>query len=249
MRYFFEIAYKGTNYHGWQRQPNVATVQEIVEIGLSKILRENITILGSGRTDTGVHCEQQYFHVEPDTEIPDPDDLLFKINSYLPKDIAIKRIVEVDDDAHARFSATSRSYEYRICLLKNPFADELYNYLKVPVNIKTMNKAAALLLGKKDFESFSRVKTDVSNFYCEITEANWVQEGNNLIFRITANRFLRGMVRTIVGSLLEVGQGKYDAAHFEQIILGKDRKLAGSAALAQGLFLTKVMYPPHIIKP
>ncbi len=249
MRYFFEIAYKGTNYHGWQRQPNVVTIQEVVEQGLSKILRENITIIGSGRTDTGVHCEQQYFHINPDQNIEEPELLLYKINNYLPKDIAIKRIFLVDDNAHARFSAVSRSYQYRINQTKNPFTNKLYNFFDRPLNIITMNKAAALLLGKKDFESFSRVKTDVSNFYCEITEAYWVQEGDNLIFNITANRFLRGMVRAIVGSLLEVGQGKYGAIEFEKIIEGKDRKLAGSSALAQGLFLTKVEYPPHIIKP
>jgi tRNA pseudouridine38-40 synthase len=246
MRYFFEIAYKGTNYHGWQRQPNVVTVQEVVELGLSKILRENITIIGSGRTDTGVHCEQQYFHINPDQHIEELEILLFKINNYLPKDIAIKRIFQVDENTHARFSASSRSYQYRINQVKNPFSDELYNFFDRPLNIITMNKAAALLLGKKDFESFSRVKTDVSNFFCEITEAYWVQEGDNLIFNITANRFLRGMVRAIVGSLMEVGQGKYGATDFEKIIKGKNRKLAGASALAQGLFLTNVQYPETI---
>ncbi len=246
MRYFFEIAYQGTNYHGWQRQKNATTVQQVVEEAFSKILRSEITILGSGRTDTGVHCEQQFFHIEVDSAIEDTDRLLFKINNYLPKDIAIKNAALVTDEAHARFSATARSYEYRITMVKDAFNAPLRYFFNRPLDIKTMNEAAALLIGKHDFESFSRVKTEVNNFYCDITVAHWVQEDDNLTFHITANRFLRGMVRAIVGTLLNVGQGKITVAQVEEIINSKSRKKAGAAAPAQGLFLTKVVYPQDI---
>jgi tRNA pseudouridine38-40 synthase len=246
MRYFFEIAYKGTNYHGWQRQKNAMTVQQMVEEAFSKILRTEITILGSGRTDTGVHCEQQYFHVEVESEIDDVDRFLFKVNNYLPEDIAIKNAALVTDDTHARFSAFSRSYQYRMTLVKDPFNASLRCFFNRPLDIKTMNEAAALLIGKHDFECFSRVKTEVNNFYCDITEAKWVLEGDNLTFYISANRFLRGMVRAIVGTLLKVGLGKLTVSQIPEIIDSKERKNAGAAAPAQGLFLTKVEYPNTI---
>lgn len=236
----------GTNYHGWQRQNNAMTVQQMVEEAFSKIMRAEISILGSGRTDTGVHCEQQFFHIEVEEPIKDTDRLLFKINNFLPEDIAIKNAALVDDEAHARFSATSRSYEYRITLVKDAFNAPLRYFFNRPLDIKTMNQAAALLIGKHDFECFSRVKTEVNNFYCDITIANWVLEGDNLTFHIRANRFLRGMVRAIVGTLLNVGLGKITVAQFEEVINSKDRKKAGAAAPAQGLFLTKVVYPPDI---
>ncbi|MTI41612.1 tRNA pseudouridine(38-40) synthase TruA [Fulvivirga lutimaris] len=246
MKYLFEIAYKGTNYHGWQRQKNAMTVQQMVEEAFSKIMRTEISILGSGRTDTGVHCEQQFFHIETESEIPDADRLLFKINNYLPEDIAIKNAALVSDNAHARFSAFSRSYEYRMTLVKDPFNAPLRYFFNRPLDIKTMNEAAALLIGKQDFECFSRVKTEVNNFFCDITEAKWVLEGDNLTFYISANRFLRGMVRAIVGTLLKVGLGKITVNQFQEIIDSKDRKNAGAAAPAQGLFLTKVVYPQDI---
>lgn len=246
MRYFFEIAYKGTNYHGWQRQNNAMTVQQMVEEAFSKIMRTEISILGSGRTDTGVHCEQQFFHIEVDTEIDDTDRFLFKVNNYLPEDIATKNAALVADDAHARFSALSRSYEYRITLVKDAFNAPLRYFFNRPLDIKTMNEAAALLIGKHDFECFSRVKTEVNNFYCDISEANWELAGDDLTFYISANRFLRGMVRAIVGTLLNVGLGKITVDQFKEIINSKDRKKAGAAAPAQGLFLTKVVYPQDI---
>lgn len=246
MRYFFEIAYKGTNYHGWQRQKNAMTVQQMVEEAFSKILRTEITILGSGRTDTGVHCEQQFFHIEIANEIEDIERFLFKVNNYLPEDIVIKKTALVIDNAHARFSALSRSYEYRITLAKDPFNAPLRYFFTRPLDIKTMNQAAALLIGKHDFECFSRVKTEVNNFYCDITIAQWVLKGDNLTFHITANRFLRGMVRAIVGTLLNVGQGKITVEQVAEIIDSKNRKNAGAAAPGQGLFLTKVEYPNTI---
>ncbi len=244
MRYLFEIAYKGTNYHGWQRQKNATSVQQVVEETLSTILRTNISIIGSGRTDTGVHCRQQYFHLEFENSMP--DNILFTSNNFLPPDISIKSVRPITDEGHARFSATSRSYEYWISQHKDPFSKDLQYYFNRSLNIKTMNEAAALLIGKKDFESFSRVKTEVNNFICDITEASWEKSGGNLIFHISANRFLRGMVRAIVGTLLEVGLGKKASNSMESIIIAKDRKKAGAAAPAHGLFLTEVIYPQEI---
>lgn len=244
MRYLFEIAYKGTNYHGWQRQLNAQTVQQVVEETLSTILREPITILGSGRTDTGVHCQQQFFHIETLLEISSKD--LRPINNFLPPDIAIRGIQKMTDDGHARFSALHRKYEYRISKIKSPFQQDLTYYFHRDLNVKTMNEAATLLRGKKDFESFSRVKTEVNNFFCHITEAHWEESDTTLTFHIRANRFLRGMVRAIVGTLLDVGLGKITPDEVESIIIAKNRKKAGAAAPAHGLFLIEVMYPSEI---
>jgi tRNA pseudouridine38-40 synthase len=246
MKYLFEIAYKGTNYHGWQRQLNSISVQEVVEEALTKLLRQETTILASGRTDAGVHCEQQFFHVERETPFVDLDKLIYQLNHYLPGDISISNARHIADDAHARFSPLSRSYTYRMVTTKDPFTPELTYFFDRPLNIKTMNEAAALLIGKKDFESFSRVKTEVNNFFCDISEANWVQQGNQITFYITANRFLRGMVRAIVGTLISVGMGKTTVKEFEEIINAKNRRKAGSSARAHGLFLTKVIYPQDI---
>lgn len=244
MRYFFEIAYKGTKYHGWQRQNNAITVQQSVEEALSTILRQPMTIMGSGRTDTGVHCKQQYFHIE--TTLPLKNDLVRALNNFLSPDIAILSLHPVVEDAHARFSATTRKYEYHITKIKDPFSKDLKYHFNRPLNIKTMNEAAALLVGKQDFESFSRVKTEVNNFLCEITEAYWIENDNDLVFHIKANRFLRGMVRAIVGTLLDVGLGKITSADVESIIIAKNRKMAGAAAPAHGLFITEVNYPSDI---
>ncbi|MBL6446174.1 tRNA pseudouridine(38-40) synthase TruA [Fulvivirga sp. 29W222] len=245
MRYFFEVAYNGTNYHGWQIQQNATTIQQLIEEALSVILRTKIPIMGSGRTDTGVHCSQQYFHAD----LPENaaiSNLRYKLNSFLPPDISINSICKVTDDAHARFTALSRSYEYRITQCKDPFLQNMSYFYPKSLDITTMNEAASLLVGKQDFESFSKVKTDVNNFVCDITEAQWVEKGDLLIFHITANRFLRGMVRAIVGTLLMVGKGKLRKEDFKKIIESKDRKEAGAAAPAAGLFLTAVKYPREI---
>lgn len=244
MRYFFEIAYHGKNYHGWQRQDNAVTVQQVVEEALSTILRKPITLTGSGRTDTGVHCMQQYFHIDYDGKLP--DDLIYRLNNYLPADISIQSVREVRSEAHARFSAIDRQYEYIIIQHKNPFMQNSAYYLSKPLNLKTMNEAATLLIGKHDFESFSRVKTEVNNFICEITHASWQQTEKEIIFTIRANRFLRGMVRAIVGTLIQVGLGKINREEFREIIAAKDRKRAGSAAPAHALFLYEVTYPSDI---
>jgi tRNA pseudouridine38-40 synthase len=245
MRYFFEIAYKGTNYAGWQSQLNAMGVQEVVEDTLSKLLRTEVEIIGSGRTDTGVHCEQQFFHVDIETDF-DTAQFLIRLNSFLPKDIAITSIRKVKEDAHARYSAIERSYEYRVTQKKNPFLEGLaLHYFKV-VDVQAMNRAAGLLIGFHDFTSFSKVKTDVNNFLCELKRAEWKQEGELLVFHITANRFLRGMVRAIVGTLLDVGTGKISVDGFKSIVESKNRKKAGMNVEPYGLYLTSVKYPSAI---
>lgn len=244
-RYFFEISYNGTQYAGWQSQPNAQGVQEVAEDALSKLLRTEIKIVGSGRTDAGVHCEQQFFHVDIEKEI-DLDLFEGRVNAFLPKAISILSIRKVKSDAHARFGATERSYEYRITLKKNPFLEGLALHYFKQLDVQTMSRAAALLVGSHDFKSFSKVKTDVNNFRCDLKKAEWKQQGDVLIFHITANRFLRGMVRAIVGTLLDVGAGKISVKEFELILHAKDRKKAGMNAAPHGLFLTKVKYPASI---
>lgn len=244
-RYFLELGYKGTGYHGWQIQGNALTVQEIVEDAISVLLRDSTSILGSGRTDTGVHASQQFVHFDAD-EITERDTFIKKLNGVLPKDIAAFELRPVTPGAHARFSAKWRSYEYRISIQKNPFEEDLSWFCYYKLDVSRMNEAAELLLHYLDFECFSRVKTEVNHFECKIKEAYWEQIGQHLIFHITANRFLRGMVRAIVGTLVLVGRGKLDLEEFRAIILSKKRIRAGSSAPAQGLFLTKVVYPESI---
>jgi tRNA pseudouridine38-40 synthase len=245
MRYFFEIAYNGKNYNGWQSQHTGVGVQSVVEDALAKLFRESIKIIGSGRTDTGVHCEQQFFHADIEKEFDIP---LFiqKLNSFLPAGIAIYTIKKVRDDASARYEAIERSYRYQITRKKDPFLEGYAWHFFKPVNLETMNKAAALLIGEHDFECFSKVKTDVNHFICDIKSAAWHEKGNMLVFTISANRFLRGMVRSIVGTLLDVGNGKTSLSDFHAIIKSKDRKKAGANVPPYGLYLTKVKYPSTV---
>ncbi|HET9486526.1 MAG TPA: tRNA pseudouridine(38-40) synthase TruA [Chryseosolibacter sp.] len=245
MRYFFEIAYHGGHYNGWQSQQTGLGVQTVVENAMTKILRSPIEIIGSGRTDTGVHCEQQFFHTDL-SEAFQASDLIVRLNSLLPADIVIKSIRPVRPDASARFDAIERTYRYEITQVKNPFLQGLsWHYFKA-VKIENMNKAAALLVGEQDFECFSKVKTDVNHFLCEVKKAAWVERGDRLVFTISANRFLRGMVRAIVGTLLDVGTGKISQKEFVSILHSKDRKRAGANVPAQGLYLEKVKYPSRI---
>ena len=245
MRYFFEISYNGTNYHGWQSQANAIGVQQVVEEVFEKLFRKKIEIVGSGRTDTGVHCVQQFFHADLDHELDKPV-IQQKLNSFLPKSISINSIQLVRPDAHARYSAIERAYEYRITRTKNPFyQDYAYHFFK-ELNIQTMNKAATLLVGELDFESFSKVKTDVNHFICDLKKAKWNETDDLLVFHIAANRFLRGMVRSIVGTLLDVGSGKISIKEFQQIVKSKDRKKAGMNVPACGLYLMQVKYPKRI---
>ena len=245
MRYFFEIAYNGKNYAGWQSQANALGVQSMVEEMLGKMFRTEISIMGSGRTDTGVHCEQQFFHVDIPKDL-EGSNLIQRLNSFLPKDISIQSIRKVKPDASARYHAVERSYQYRITRKKNPFLEGLaWHYFKT-LDIERMNSAASILLGEHDFECFSKVKTDVNHFICAIKKSEWRTEGDLLEFTITANRFLRGMVRAIVGTLLDVGTGKTSLKEFELIIHSKDRKKAGANVPPYGLYLIKVKYPAHV---
>jgi len=245
-RYFLELAYNGSNYHGWQIQANAHTVQEEINLALSTILRQPVETMGSGRTDTGVHARQQILHFET-SEIHDKPDLLKRLNSILPKDIAVYSLREVKPSGHARFSALSRSYKYYISLRKNPFEERLsWHCFHCRLDIDRMNEAAAILKSYRDFQCFSKVKTEVDNFECEIKEAFWEQKEQHLIFHITANRFLRGMVRAIVGTMVLVGEGKLDMGGFRAIIEGRNRNKAGSAAPPHGLYLCAVAYPEDI---
>lgn len=245
MRYFFEITYNGSGYAGWQTQANATGVQEVVEDALSKLLRTPTKIVGSGRTDTGVHCVQQFFHVDIEKAF-NREDLIHRLNSFLPGDIAIRSVQNVKPDASARYAAIERTYEYHITTVKNPLLAGLVLHYFKPLNIQTMNKAAALLCGEHDFECFSKVKTDVNHFLCTVKKASWKQHGNQLVFTIAANRFLRGMVRAVVGTLLDVGTGKISVNDFQQIIKSKNRKKAGANVDPYGLYLVRVKYPRSV---
>ncbi len=247
MRFFLEIAYKGTAYHGWQIQKNAISVQEVLNKSLSKLLSEVPDTIGSGRTDTGVHAIQQFVQLDCKENLLE-EDFLYRMNKMLPRDIIIKSVKRVKDNAHARFDAGSRSYEYRIITEKDPFLMDLRYYYPKPLDLEKMNEAAALLLKYKNFESFSKVKTDVRTFNCCISRAEWIRNKEEISFHVSADRFLRGMVRALVGTLLEVGQHKIMVQGFEEIILSKDRKMAGKAAPAHALFFTKIVYPDFIFQ-
>ena len=247
MRYFIEISYRGTNYCGWQKQNNARTVQEEIEKAISTILKTDIKITASGRTDAGVHASQQFAHFDT-TSVIDSENLSYRLNAFLSRDIAIRNIFKVKKDAHARFDAQERSYEYHVHTKKNPFQNGVSNFYKTNVDIETMNKACSYLLGKQDFECFSKVKTDVNNFFCDIKSCKWEQEGDLYVFKITANRFLRNMVRAIVGTLLEIGENKYKPENIVEIIKSRSRQNAGRSVSAEGLFLCKVVYPNNIFE-
>ncbi|MDB2555407.1 tRNA pseudouridine(38-40) synthase TruA [Flavobacteriaceae bacterium] len=241
MRYFIELSYKGTNYHGWQIQPDASSVQEEITKALATILQEKILLVGAGRTDAGVHASQMFAHVDTVKKLS--NNYVHKLNAILPNDIVIKSIKEVSDETHARFDAVSRTYEYRILLGRDPFLLETkWQLHQKNLQIEKMNEAANLLFKYEDFESFSKVKTDVNTFNCTIMKAVWTLEDKHLIFHIKANRFLRNMVRAIVGTLLEVGLGKKTVEDFRKIIESKKRSEAGLSVPAKGLFLTEVCY-------
>ena len=241
MRYFIKLAYNGTNYHGWQVQPNASSVQETLNNALSVILNSDINSMGAGRTDTGVHAKEMFAHFDytPTLEI---ESTLHKLNSYLPKDIAIYDIIPVHQDAHARFDAKKRTYQYHISFVKDVFSQEECWYYHQNLEVELMNQAAKILLSHTDFQCFSKVNTDVNTFNCTIYEAYWKQENNQLIFTISADRFLRNMVRAIVGTLVNVGLHKITLSDFNSIIVNKNRSEAGFSVPAQGLFLTKIEY-------
>ena len=247
MRYFLKLSYNGTNYHGWQEQPNAVSVQSTIEKALSLILRYPTKIVAAGRTDAGVHASQMYAHFDTE-KIIDITLIRKKINSFLPKDIAIDQIIPVTDDAHARFDALARSYVYKIHQKKNPFLTNLSWFMHKPLDVELMNTAAKTLLFFDNFQSFSKTHTDVKTFICHIEKVEWIKQGDKLTFYITADRFLRNMVRAIVGTLIDVGLHKISVDDFTTIIEAKNRQKAGFSVPAKGLYLTEIVYPKKIFK-
>jgi tRNA pseudouridine38-40 synthase len=242
-KYFIELSYKGTNYHGWQIQPNAVTVQELLDKALSTFFRQKVSTLGCGRTDTGVHATQFFAHFELMTEGFDGEKALQSINSLLPYDISIQRIIETKPEAHARFDATLRSYEYHIHYTKNPFLHGLSWLIRDELNFHDMNKAAGELLSYIDFSCFSKSNTQVFTNNCKISRAEWVETKEGLVFHISADRFLRNMVRAIVGTMVDIGRGKSSPEVIHNIIKSKSRSNAGASVPACGLYLTSVKYP------
>ena len=243
-RYFFEIVFNGKNYHGWQIQQNAITVQQLIDQSI-KILIPNlleINIVGCGRTDKGVHAEQFFFHVDLPT-ISDVNKFMFKLNRILPSDISIENCFVVSNDFHARYSAVSRTYEYRIIQNKSPFLEDYSSLITQDLDLELMNTCASMLKNYQDFTSFSKVQTAVNNFNCQIMDAKWYKLEKQLVFSIKANRFLRNMVRAIVGTILIAGKKNITIEQFVEIIEAKNRSAAGPSASAKGLFLTKVEYP------
>jgi len=248
LRYFVELSYNGKDYHGWQYQPNAISVQEVIEDALTILIGEKTTVVGCGRTDAGVHATQYYLHFDTAHEIEECN-LKFKLNAFLPESISIHELFLVKENDHARFDAMSRTYEYRIYLGKNPFfLDTTWQVKNRVYDIDRMNAASKILYDFSNFKAFSKSKTDVKTYECNISQAEWIKEGNHLTFHITANRFLRNMVRAIVGTLIDVGIGKTTLDDFKKIIENKDRTNAGASVKAKGLFLTKVNYPDSILK-
>jgi tRNA pseudouridine38-40 synthase len=250
-RYFLKLSYKGTNYHGWQVQENTSkTIQQVINDSLSMILNEKIETLGCGRTDTGVHAREFYAHFDSsknDLHI-DPKLWLYKFNIVLPHDIAIQQIIPVKPDANARFSALSRTYEYIINRKKNPFLIDRAYYIHGDLNLEIMKDTARELYKHNDFSCFSKSRTQVKTNLCKITKAEWKEENDLLVFTITADRFLRNMVRAIVGTMIEAGQGKMTSEDFKKVIEGKSRSDAGYSVPAAGLYLTHVEYSPAIFR-
>ncbi|CAH8289425.1 tRNA pseudouridine38-40 synthase [Mariniflexile fucanivorans] len=245
MRYFIELSYNGTAYFGWQKQPKVISVQEVIERGLSLLLKETVTIMGAGRTDTGVHAKQMFAHFDTDVVFNEAD-LVFKLNSFLPKDIAIQSVFKVKPDAHARFNALSRTYLYRISMQKNVFNFDNAYFVKQVLDVEKMQEASKILFQYTDFQCFSKVNTDVKTFNCELMQADWFFENNELHFVIKADRFLRNMVRAIVGTMVQIGLGKLQVDDLHHIIKSKNRSEAGFSVPAHALYLTKIEYPNDI---
>ncbi|NER15315.1 tRNA pseudouridine(38-40) synthase TruA [Leptobacterium flavescens] len=242
MRYFLEFSYDGKQYHGWQKQPNAISVQETIENAISLLLRAEIEVVGAGRTDAGVHARQMYAHFDTD-EIEDRKHLIHRLNSFLPGDIAIHNIHPMEENAHARFNATSRTYEYWIIDKKDPFLKEYTYRVNQKPDIDRMNEAAEVLFDYEDFQCFSKSHTDVKTYICKMMRADWQYVDGKLVFTIKADRFLRNMVRAVVGTLLEVGMGRISKEDVKKIIESKNRSKAGASVPAHALYLTRVEYP------
>ncbi|MDR1810235.1 MAG: tRNA pseudouridine(38-40) synthase TruA [Prevotella sp.] len=245
-RYFLYLSYDGANYCGWQTQPNDITVQEVIETCLSTLLRCKTPVVGAGRTDSGVHARMMTAHFDADMDVAAAGTLLLRLNGMLPEDIAIHRIVPVNNCAHARFDALSRLYRYYITTQKSPFLTRTHCRIFNEPDVDRMNICAKVLFEFEDFSSFSKSHTDVKTNNCTIMQAEWEQRGHEYIFTIKANRFLRNMVRAITGTLLDVGRGKLDEDGLRTIIRAKDRRLAGISVPAHALFLEEIEYPLSI---
>ncbi|MDD2962207.1 MAG: tRNA pseudouridine(38-40) synthase TruA [Muribaculaceae bacterium] len=242
-RYFIRLSYNGTPFHGWQSQPNAISVQETIEKAMSMIMRHEVKITGAGRTDTAVNARTMYAHFECDSAIADTDLFIKRLNSIVGRNIAIYEIIAVDSDAHARFDAVSRTYKYFVDIEKSPFSYPFSWYCHTLLDFDAMNIAAEKLYDYIDFTSFSKLHTDVATNDCKITHAHWAKEGSQWVFTITADRFLRNMVRAIVGTLVEVGRGKLTIEQFCRIIEKKDRCSAGTSMPGNALFLWDIEYP------
>lgn len=242
-RYYLQCSFWGKAYVGWQKQPDKQSVQTCLDLALSTVLQDKIEVMGAGRTDTGVHAHYFIAHFDVGYDLQNFSNLIYKLNTILPSDIAIQDIFVVEPHNHARFDAVSRTYQYRICTKKNPFEIHSAYYIKNQLDVKLMHKCAQRLLAFSNFKSFSKVKTNVKTFECHVTNAQVKSLDNIIIFEISANRFLRNMVRAITGTLIDVGLGKNTYEDFINIINSNDRRNAGKSVPAHGLYLTKIVYP------
>jgi len=240
-RYFLHLAYDGTQYSGWQVQPAVVTVQSTLHQALGIFVKDLKAIIGCGRTDTGVHARDYYAHFDTRGDLP--DEIVYRLNAVLPKDIAVFKCFAVDGQLHARFHATERTYKYYVHFKKDPFSNAYSAYHKQPLDIEAMNEAASHLVGEHDFSSFSRSKTQVSNNICHVFSAYWEPIPEGAVFHITANRYLRNMVRAIVGTMFLIGENKLKPLAIKEIIEARNRNAAGKSAFPQGLFLHQIIYP------
>jgi tRNA pseudouridine38-40 synthase len=245
LKYFLQLSYNGAAYHGWQNQPNAITVQEVIEKALSILLKEDTAIVGAGRTDAGVHASQMFAHFSTEVVFLEAE-LVYKLNALLPSDIAIQNVFKVIEDAHARFHAQSRAYLYRVALKKDVFNMDLSYYVRPQLNVDKMQEAAQILLQYKDFQCFSKTNTDVKTYNCDIMLADWKLVDQELQFTIKADRFLRNMVRAIVGTLIRIGLGKIEVETMHEIIKSKNRSEAGYSVPAHALYLIEVAYPESI---
>ena len=247
-RYFIRLAYDGSRFHGWQRQPNAVTVQQTLEEAMTMMLRKQVLLTGAGRTDTGVHAAEFFTHFDFDhrLSLEERDKLVFRLNGYLGGGIALFEIIPVVDAAHARFSAVSRTYRYCVARVPDPFRRDFTHFIYGNIDQDLMNQGAALIMSHDDFTSFSKVDTDTMTNICRITHARWEMEGSELVFTITADRFLRNMVRAIVGTLLQLGTGKITLEELEAIIVSKNRSNAGDSVPGKGLTLYRIIYPEEI---
>ena len=243
MRYFITLSYDGTRYHGWQIQPEGVTVQQLLQDALATLLRQHVTVVGAGRTDAGVHARQMVAHIDVDGEINDVDQLTYKLNRFLPYDISIQNVRLVNDDMHARFSAVRRRYRYFIHTEKDPFEKKYSCELHYELDYELMNVAAAQLKTYSDFGAFCKSHSDVKTTVCTVTKAHWVEyEPNAWYFEIEANRFLRNMVRAVVGTLIEIGRHRMSLSQFDQVVREGRRTGAGESMPANALFLECVEY-------